>query len=49
MPLPLPARRVLHAHLDTRPPVESPPAQDEIERLPAVAPGYGIELLVPGH
>ena len=27
----------------------SPPTKDEIERLLAVAPGYGVEILVPGH
>lgn len=26
-----------------------PPSKDEIERLPAVAPRYGIEIRVPGH
>jgi quercetin dioxygenase-like cupin family protein len=26
-----------------------PPTKDEIEKLLAVAPGYGIEILVPGH
>lgn len=26
-----------------------PPTPDEIERLMAVAPSYGIEILVPGH
>jgi quercetin dioxygenase-like cupin family protein len=27
----------------------SPPTKDEIERLLAVAPSYGVEILVPGH
>src|SRR5436190_21240681 len=27
----------------------SPPTKDEIKRLLAIAPGYGIEILVPGH
>src|SRR5438477_6586055 len=27
----------------------SPPTKDEIERLLAVAPGYGITILLPGH
>ena len=27
----------------------SPPTQDEIEKLLAVAPGYGITILLPGH
>ncbi|MBX9581485.1 MAG: cupin domain-containing protein [Gemmataceae bacterium] len=27
----------------------SPPTKGEIERLLAVAPGYGIEVLLPGH
>ena len=26
-----------------------PPTKDEIERLLAVAPGYGITILLPGH
>ena len=26
-----------------------PPTKEEIERLLAIAPGYGIEILVPGH
>jgi hypothetical protein len=26
-----------------------PPAKEEIERLLAVAPKYGIEIRVPGH
>jgi len=26
-----------------------PPTRDEIEKLLAVAPGYGIEILLPGH
>ena len=26
-----------------------PPTKDEIEKLLAVAPSYGIEILVPGH
>src|SRR6476469_2183476 len=27
----------------------SPPTKDEIEKLLAIAPSYGIEILVPGH
>ena len=27
----------------------SPPTKDEIEKLLAIAPGYGIEILVPGN
>ena len=27
----------------------SPPTKDEIERLLAIAPSYGIQILVPGH
>ena len=27
----------------------SPPTKDEIEKLLAVAPEYGVEILVPGH
>src|SRR5207248_1646151 len=27
----------------------SPPTKDEIEKLLAVAPGYGITILLPGH
>ena len=26
-----------------------PPTKDEIEKLLAVAPGYGITILLPGH
>ena len=26
-----------------------PPAKDEIEKLLAIAPGYGIEIKLPGH
>ena len=26
-----------------------PPAQDEIEKLLAISPGYGITILLPGH
>jgi hypothetical protein len=26
-----------------------PPTRDEIEKLLAVAPGYGIEILLPGR
>ena len=26
-----------------------PPTKDEIDKLLAVAPSYGIEILVPGH
>jgi quercetin dioxygenase-like cupin family protein len=26
-----------------------PPTRDELEKLLAVAPGYGIEILLPGH
>ena len=26
-----------------------PPSKDEIEKLMAIAPDYGIELLLPGH
>ncbi|MBX3435645.1 MAG: cupin domain-containing protein [Pirellulales bacterium] len=26
-----------------------PPTKDEIEELLAVAPGYGVEILLPGH
>lgn len=26
-----------------------PPTRDEIEKMLAVAPGYGIQILVPGH
>ena len=27
----------------------SPPTKDEIEKLQAIAPSYGVEILVPGH
>lgn len=26
-----------------------PPTKEEIEKLPAIAPNYGIEIRLPGH